>query len=83
MAALAVVVSTICASSRHTRHQRSLVSGVGSTCSAQCSCQTVRCHKNVNSEITNSASSRHRHQGECDSASWQMSYTTSQLPVLF
>lgn len=35
MAALAVVVSTICASSRHTRHQRSRVSGVGSTCSQQ------------------------------------------------
>lgn len=31
-AALAVELSTICASSKHTRHQRSLVRGVGITC---------------------------------------------------
>jgi len=31
-AAFAVELSTICASSRHTRHQRSRVSGVGTTC---------------------------------------------------
>ena len=30
-AALAVELSTICASSRHTRHQRNRVSGVGMT----------------------------------------------------
>lgn len=34
LAALAVVLSTSCASSRHIRNQRSLVNGVGSTCQA-------------------------------------------------
>ena len=36
LAALAVVLSTSCASSRQIRNQRSLVNGVGSTCQSTC-----------------------------------------------
>lgn len=43
-AALAVELSTICASSRQMRHHRSLVSGVGTICKGQALHQTsVRC----------------------------------------